>query len=179
MTAHRLEGYVSQDLYDLAELIQYCQGEPLWGSYGEDFKSEVFEMKRYCWCDYEDCEWCVPCMCSPRYYEHEESGERISPEQFLEKIRVKGQWQAYDAKYFDEDQCKNCQKSTHPENEGSLRGKPYFEHFDTGIKVWWYKHLGRGIEIEGLDGRWLSTKQKWRDAMRECEENVLEQLEFN
>lgn len=56
--------------------------------YGANFENDVFSMRRFCWCEREDCEWCR-----------------------------------------EED-----------------RG-PNFWHKKSGLKVWWYKYIGRDMEV--------------------------------
>lgn len=64
-------------------------GDPSPGSlaekYGADLENEKFRMRRYCWCEGEECPWCGP------------------------------------------------------------ENSPNFLHKPSGLKIWWYKYIGRGM----------------------------------
>lgn len=48
--------------------------------------------------------------------------------------------------------------------------KPQFHHFESGLKLWWYKHASRIPEAN----REVSKKE-WREIQREIEDWALEQ----
>lgn len=81
--------------------------------YGADWDSEVFQLRRYCWCDGDDCPWCS--------YSSED-GRRLT-----EAAKAHGA-------ISDLHGC---------------GGAPNFWHKPSGLRVWWYKYIGRGMEVYG------------------------------
>lgn len=61
--------------------------------------------------------------------------------------------------WCDEDACPYCAES-----------EPNFTHYNSGLKVWWYKYIGRGMEIRGPrePGRLL-------EIIRECMDSIVTQ----
>lgn len=115
----------------IAQIDPECLG---WGflggqfGYGADFENEVFLMHPACGCERWDCPWCADCHCT------------------------------------DAVQCPSCSPSQRWADKGSLparapfdysseRGRaPNFWHKPSGLRVWWYKWIGRGMEVKNADG---------------------------
>lgn len=92
-------------------------------SYGADYRNDTFQMHTYCWCEQNDCPWCAFAEVSADGI-HYINGEEVTPQEwknFMETLREFG---AEDGK-----------------------SAPNFWHFQSGLKVWWYKHIGRGTEV--------------------------------
>lgn len=75
--------------------------------YGADHENNIFQMKEFCWCEFESCAWC-------------------------------GETEA-----------------------------PYFHHKESGSKVWWYKWIGRGMEIKTT-----LSDEDWVSMVEECIESL-------
>lgn len=84
--------------------------------YGTEIDNDVFMMHPFCWCEREDCPWCA-FGCS----------EVCNPEQ---GIRC--------------DECPGIRFAA----QGSIdcSEAPNFWHKPTGLRIWWYKYVGRGME---------------------------------
>jgi len=86
--------------------------------YGCNLDCTSFAMHRFCWCEQEDCPWCVGCDCD------------ASPNPHTCKLyRPPERWSL---------------------NTGFVvgEGAPNFWHKSTGLKVWWYKYIGRGMRVQ-------------------------------
>jgi hypothetical protein len=124
-----------------------------WG-YGADFENDTFMLHRYCWCESEDCPWCAGCSCEePARYEI--AGREV------EKSEYEAYWAAYsamkdrfdagaappapwnvwprDVKWLPLHPCRYCR--------GEFGNAPNFHHKPSGLKVRWYKYIGRGMEV--------------------------------
>lgn len=90
--------------------------------YGAEYESPVFMMHRYCWCERQECPWCAGCECS-------------GPEANAKP------------------NCDFCTgKVPQPETGaiGNGNAAPNFWHKPSGLRVWWYKYIGRGMETHAL-----------------------------
>ncbi len=61
--------------------------------------------------------------------------------------------------WCDEDTCPYCG----PERESN------FEHKRTGIKIWWYKYIGRDMLIEANSEM---TAKEWNSILKECLDSI-------
>lgn len=87
-------------------------------SYGCDYEDETFKMHPFCWCEESVCPWCPHCHC------------------YADKI------------------CDWCRSINHHADKGALnpdepphQGAPNFWHKKTGVRIWWYKYIGRDMII--------------------------------
>jgi hypothetical protein len=112
--------------------------------YGADFENDVFLMHHFCWCESPECPWCAGCYCADNDWRN---GEK-SPE------GEKCDWCAGVHKWAD--------KGALPPNEHPHNGAPNFWHKRSGARVWWYKWIGRGMEIVEPDG------VDWPSIFAEC-----------
>lgn len=136
--------------------------------YGGHWENEVFLMHPFCWCDREDCPWCMGCDCPDTSYHYFVDGSEVTYKEysaFFERETGKHDHKRHDAwmkraeaanarrTTRHDPVCRFCTGGLFPE-KGAGRGKsaPNFWHKPTGLKVWWYKYIGRGMESEGLDG---------------------------
>lgn len=92
--------------------------------YGAHYEDEVFLMHPFCWCEREGCPWCVGCYCQD-----------------------------------DSESCAWCRgENPHAEkgalapNEPPHYGAPHFWHKPSGLRIWWYKYIGRGQEMNCPEG---------------------------
>jgi hypothetical protein len=102
--------------------------------YGADFENDVFLMHHYCWCERYDCPWCAECWCEDNSMRGASSDGKTAPP------GKKCDW------------CSNVHRWA---DKGALRpdepphyGAPNFWHKKTGLRIWWYKWIGRDMHIK-------------------------------
>jgi hypothetical protein len=106
--------------------------------YGAHWENEVFMMNPYCWCEQTDCLWCTPWL----------SNEVEATEEESEAHRQK-----------QEDECAALYGV-------GAKQAPNFWHKRTGLRVNWYKWIGRGMTVENGEGVNVA------DVMRECMDSL-------
>lgn len=131
-----------------------------WASkYGTNFENDVFMMHRFCWCERDDCPWCGGCTCKYHYYV---DGKEVSFEEWIafydkltdglivgtpeyRKAKKEADSRLTKRRYEECDFCAGrgvfATKGAEPG-----RGAPNFWHKPSGLKVWWYKYIGRDME---------------------------------
>lgn len=144
--------------------------------YGTSFENDVFMMKPFCWCEREDCAWCGGCDCPESSFHYFKSGLEIDSKTYhdefydyagkmpheLYKHGTK-EYRDYDKKWLlkieernkiynmkKDDVCDYCTGKGLFSQHGSIagHGAPNFWHKPSGFRVWWYKYIGRDMEIE-------------------------------
>jgi hypothetical protein len=145
--------------------------------YGADFENEVFMMHPFCWCEKDDCPWCGGCDCPDSAFHYFVDGKEVSAKEWSDfYASFEAQWfkrhgmqtrKEYDALLsgwlYDEDGAKlaNSRRSTSQDavcdyckgtkwlDKGAEpgRGAPNFWHKPSGFKCWFYKYIGRGMEV--------------------------------
>lgn len=125
--------------------------------YGTDCDNDVFMMHHYCWCEREDCPWCGGCDCPPSAFHYYIDGQEVSYKQWDALYRdnvppytEKG-WEQVSAAINrrrtekHDAVCDYCTgKGVFATNGAEPRmGAPNFWHKASGLKVWWYKYIGR------------------------------------
>lgn len=121
--------------------------------YGARCDNEVFTMHPYCWCDQDDCAWCWGCVCpdgATVYLDPE--GVRTDADTFYDN----GGYTWGTTRQVPELVCDFCR--------GERLPAPNFSHAASGVRVFWYKYLGRGMRVEVPEG--CSTS--WDDILAEC-----------
>lgn len=112
--------------------------------YGADYENDVFAMHPYCWCERADCEWCRACECDYEYEYFGPGGEEITEDEWfwteLKDYSNYGDW-FNSMELVGKDECANCALGIEP--------KPNFLYKPTGAAVYWYKYIGRGMEVDG------------------------------
>lgn len=123
------EGAMNAFLRNLSEVINKKRGEieatgVLGGEhgYGATWRSNVFEMTPFCWCDKEICAYC----------------EGLRPD-------IEGEFQ----ELSDELKTEFMNRGAEPDGDVDYMTAPNFWHKPSGVKVWWYKYIGRGMTIKG------------------------------
>lgn len=106
--------------------------------YGAYYDCDEFMMHPYCWCERESCPWCRGCDCPSSAYHYLVRGKEVDYATWVE---------AYDER---DDSCRTSRHDPICEFCVKYGGKsePNFWHKPTGLKVWWYKYIGRGMEVE-------------------------------
>jgi len=143
--------------------------------YGRDVDNDTFMMHRYCWCEREDCPWCAGCTRPNEAYRYYVDGQRVSQEEYHSawmgatppcpfEVHKYGtpEFEAYNAWWLGElakrdvrfkvvhtPTCFYCTDGYREFGGEPGKGAPNFWYKPTGLKVWWYKHIGRGTEVVG------------------------------
>lgn len=130
--------------------------------YGAHWSSDTFQMRPFCWCESEACPWCMGCDCPSNsihyfvdkvevayaawqdFYEREVTADIHTSRRLWE--RQSGEANRRRTTRHDP-VCGYCLGGVH-EQTGFVagRGAPNFWHKPSGLKVWWYKYIGRGDE---------------------------------
>lgn len=148
--------------------------------YGADYENDTFMMHHYCWCERDDCPWCGDCGCAPAAEEYvdgvrvaswydetkgmipayphdvakygtaryEEASRQFKAAIDARNARVKVIYLAIKHK------CSRPWALDMPRRDdfGASQTAPNFWHKRTGLKVWWYKWIGRSTEVFGGEG---------------------------
>lgn len=138
--------------------------------YGANFENDVFLMSSFCWCEKEDCPWCMGCTCDRLFAEYFVEGKRVSYDEYYAwyyalpklpygKPEFDAAWEAQ-KKYIEEHsqvifdetkKCPYCSGELHQDKGAEPgMGAPNFWYKPAGFKVWWYKYIGRGVETNGV-----------------------------
>lgn len=163
----QLERLVAGDLRHLTRMLVEEHGAETSGGllggdygYGVHVDNEVFMMHPYCWCEREDCPWCLGCSCPSdafRYFDHD--GRELDEERLRQGVTV--DFRRTEA--IPERRCAHCRGEVDPE--------PNFRHKATGFEVRWYKYLGRGMELSHYDlNLWLQVARDCRMAVDRMKE---------
>jgi hypothetical protein len=139
--------------------------------YGAEWENGVFMMHPYCWCDGEDCAWCCGCKCEPPAEQYVD-GQRVvswweatkdmvpdyphntakygTPAYKEAEDRFYAAIKARDARVkviYSEIRhtcghgwALNRERGKH---YGPEQRAPNFWHKPSGLRVWWYKYVGR------------------------------------
>lgn len=145
--------------------------------YGCAYENDTFMMHPFCWCEREDCAWCMGCDCPESASHHYVDGKEVTYKEYRDfyMLHVYGmtdeQLEKKGINYFElkpknykkkaeqanlrrtvkyDAICNYC-TGNHHKDKGVEPGKgaPNFWHKKTGLKVWWYKYIGRGMETQG------------------------------
>ena len=114
--------------------------------YGAQFENNVFMMHPFCWCEADDCPWCIGCDCALRYFH----GDREVTEEEFWAAEKRG-YAEPGARSEVATECLFCKSGGSAATMGGGPGvrAPNFWHKPSGVKVWWYKYIGRGMEFDG------------------------------
>lgn len=135
--------------------------------YGVNFENDVFMMHRFCWCDDQDCPWCGGCTCPESAFSYFVDGKKVSYEEWMAffdrlvgtspsgggepyeewKKRAKAANQRRSRKHVPV--CEFCLGKGVFATNGAEPGKgaPNFWYKPSGLKVWWYKYIGRDTTL--------------------------------
>jgi hypothetical protein len=106
--------------------------------YGVEFENEIFMMHPFCWCEQEDCPWCALCLCG---YKDGEASKLCMICNDFEKIQAKG-------------------------GVPELREEaaPNFWHKPSGLRIWWYKWIGRSMVVHNPQG--VGVRDVWESCLK-------------
>jgi len=158
------EDVISRGLSRLACAIPESESQS--GSrYGMPWNDAVFLMHPFCWCDRDDCPWCRGCQCPPEAFRYTIDGRSVTFKQYVNHrqttLDTHPEWisyadtdprlQAFEQHYTDshDPQCAFCRGTGFPEfGVEPGRSAPNFWYKPTDLKIWWYKYIGRSMEIQ-------------------------------
>lgn len=154
------EDKISADLRYLTEVLE-GQGQDISGGllggtygYGAYFENDIFMMHPYCWCEQDDCEWCMGCTCPDEAHEYRVDGVTADFDDWIAAYHL---GKSRDIVRHEEFQCDYC--------KGLVGHAPNFLHKPSGTKVRWYKYIGRGMEVELL---W-----DWVEIFNQCLNSIV------
>jgi len=156
-----------------------------WG-YGADFANDAFSLHRYCWCEEDSCLWCGDCDCPMAPSEHYLDGALIgrgadgswgeANDRLLGPFRKKNPGRREEAAFDRVIEERNRRlvtvhaARTHVCPPAGLRANrdagldwrpdqraPNFWHKSSGWRVWWYKYIGRDMEIAAGTAPWADV----------------------
>lgn len=142
--------------------------------YGVEYENDTFMMHPFCWCERMDCPWCGGCDCPEEAFHYYVDGVEVSHDEWLrfynhavhgvddvdrKHLQLPSNWEeladeANKHRSTSHDAvCDYCigQGVFGPPAEPS-QGAPNFWHKSSGLKVWWYKYIGRGMESNCPNG---------------------------
>ena len=138
--------------------------------YGTNVDNPVFMMHPYCWCGRENCPWCGGCDCPESAFHYFVDGREVSyakwaafyranaprypwgrPHTHSELAEHERQANAVNARRSQRHDpvCDYCLGKGVFATNGAEPGKgaPNFWHKPSGLRVWWYKYIGRGMVV--------------------------------
>jgi hypothetical protein len=153
------EGRICNDLVDLTEALSNTGADISSGllggefGYGAYFENDIFMMHPFCWCEGDDCDWCISCDCDDdawRYFLAD--GSEVDADAFYDA----GGYRTGTTVDVPERQCRACREDRQPAAN--------FLHKSSGTAIRWYKYIGRGMKVD--------VKGDWRSIFDECVESV-------
>lgn len=154
--------------------------------YGEDYTNEVFSMFPYYWgdctCGYETEEWDwweenphLPDCFNTRYSDERERVDHLSFDESCEHMDTWAEQNGFPrgkpgvAVYCD---CGTREShiewsETHDHSTDCLTVKPNFYHYATGLRVYWYKYIGRSMTMNQP----VELRQ-WNDIVNDCLDSI-------
>jgi hypothetical protein len=121
--------------------------------YGTDFENDVFMMHRFCWCERQECPWCMGCECPSASVHHFVDGNEVSFDEFVGIHKRLTAGLSYGTPVYEKAsaEANNRRSERHDPvcdfcvNHGG-KTAPNFWYKPTGLKVWWYKYIWRDTE---------------------------------
>lgn len=134
---------ISENLRDLTEKLHQKGAEIGAGilggdyGYGAHFENDMFAMHPYCWCEEETCLWCNPCVCPDEAFIYTVDGREVTWNTYISLDRQSRS--KVSTEIVKEKQCNRCRTDRET--------APNFLHKPSGSKIYWYKYIGRGMEV--------------------------------
>lgn len=136
--------------------------------YGATINNDIMVMHKYCWCEQDNCPWCMGCNCpesathfmvDDKEVSHDDWSEFFMKETYdkagvrRDRIPV-GEKHCEWMRLADEANlrrtvkndkvCEYCRGERHKEyGAGAGQAAPNFWYKPLDFKVWWYKYIGR------------------------------------
>ena len=99
--------------------------------YGAHYENDVFLIHPFCWCERDDCPWCLSCECEARYLAHD---KEVDFDVWIDLPRDTRTTEVVK-------QCDRCLYG--------LEDAPNFWYKPTDARAWWYKYIGRDMKVSG------------------------------
>ena len=116
--------------------------------YGVNYEDDLFMMHPYCWCWKTDCLWCQECFCTYRYFVDK---EEVDVDRYME-VFLNSCEQVSDPVDRKKERARRGMKIETDRlcrwHEDPVDPLPNFHHKPSDLKIWWYKWIGRGIELK-------------------------------
>lgn len=143
--------------------------------YGTNFENDTFLMHRFCWCEKDACAWCAGCTCPETAFHYLIDGVEVSFDKWMKYYvdrvpntsnpdweKIANEVNKHRAEKHDEI-CDYCQGKGIYERFGVKgMGAPNFWHKPSNFMVWWYKWIGRDMEIRNPNN--ISLKDIIKDV---------------
>lgn len=175
-----LERVVSEGLVDLTEMLaQYgCDtaGGLLGGiyGYGADFENDVFEMNQYWWGDCT-CDHDKEYMAWEKTHHHTDDCYQtvLAARDYMNSRELAREWGLPDMGSALHCTCHHEEERQRWESEHQHDSRcreilPNFAIKGTNIRIEWYKYIGRGMEIQGVNSytHWERELQRCKDSIK-------------
>jgi hypothetical protein len=155
--------------------IEKASGADDWAEkYGSNYDCDEFMMHPFCWCERSDCPWCRSCECPDSAFHYLVDGAEVSYDEWMAFYESLVKWPDFPRdNATQQERAEYNSKRRHMEKVSAAANKrrstrhdpvcesctkygdktePNFHHKPSGLKVWWYKYIGRSMKVEGGDG---------------------------
>lgn len=152
-----------------------------WG-YGAYWDDGRFEMHPYCWCDGDDCPWCCGCRCPDQAFGYTLDGEQVDLDTWAGFFDQQMQGLEPGSERWErrlteieqrrgqthEPECEWCLSGGPAAAHGGGPGRsaPNFRDRESQAAVYWYKHIGRSMEIHPSPEAALAAVRSARASLR-------------
>lgn len=147
-------------------------------NYGANFENDVFLFHKFCWCEKPDCPWCAGCTCPESVDHYFIEGKEVLFDEWIKYYEDKV------PPVSDKNWCKisdEVNKHRTMRHDGVCDyclGKGMFEKFalkpsqsapnlwhkQSGLKVWWYKWIGRDMKVENPHN--VNVKNVFKECLK-------------
>lgn len=164
--------------------------EPGWGlggtwSYATDYSNDTFILHRFCWCEQEDCPYCHGCDCPDEAWYYTVDGKQCTYSEWIKFFddnvpranEVLPEERAAIIDNVDErrgigkhqhllcDYCNGLKYAEYGCINDNYFWVPLFWHKPSGVRMKWYKYIGRGTKIHIPDGVNISPDAVLKDCL--------------
>jgi hypothetical protein len=122
--------------------------------YGTDFENDVFMMHRFCWCERQECPWCMGCECPEGSWRYFVDDMEVPFDEFVGIHKRLTAGLSYGTPAYEKAsaEANNRRSERHDPVcdfciNHSGKTPPNFWYKPTDLKVWWYKYIGRSVEV--------------------------------
>lgn len=154
-------------------------------SYATEYSNDTFTTHQYCWCERDDCPYCSGCQCDEDAFWYTVNGVQCSWEEYdlyykkqvdavpnrkdhAARLRAGMEankhrsWGQHD--HIKCDYCKGTKFAEHGQIEGW--GVPLFWHKPSGVRMLWYKWVGRDTKIYIPEGCEITPAEVLADCLK-------------
>lgn len=136
-------------------------------SYATNYSNDTFILHRFCWCEHENCPYCNGCDCPEEAYYYTVDGKQCSFDEWLKFFRdnvpsadevLPEEREAITDSIYKRrgsgkhqhllcDYCKGLRYVEYGYTNDWDYGVPLFWYKPSGVRMSWYKWLGRGTQV--------------------------------